>query len=127
MNQTPHRWFPIEAHSSGLPLINYLPENLAFAAARKFSRIAPMKNYSREAMLRGGIRGATEFEILRTIRKNSTHKPILLNPLNGDRIDLWHSRLSHNHKTYKLGIKYAMKLVKLVTGHTLTQNLTLAI
>jgi 2-polyprenyl-3-methyl-5-hydroxy-6-metoxy-1,4-benzoquinol methylase len=127
INQTPHRWFPIEAHSSGLPLINYLPESLAFAAARKFSRIAPMHNYSREEMLRGGIRGATEFEIMRTIRQNSSYNPILLNPLKGDRIDLWYSRLSPNYKTIKLVIKWAMKSVKSITGHTVIQNLTLAL
>lgn len=127
LNQTPHRWFPIETHSSGLPLINYLPDALAFAAARRFSRIAPMRGFTTEQMLRGGIRGATEFEILRTLRQNSKEKPILLAPVKGDRIDLWHSRLSPNHKTLKLGLKQLLKLVKLVTGQTLTQNLTLAI
>ena len=127
INQTPHRWFPVETHSSGLPLINYLPESLAFAAARKFSRVAPMQDHSSEKLLRGGIRGGTEFEIMRNIRKNSSFKPLLLKPRSGDRIDLWHSRLSPDYKTLKLGLKWAMKGVRLLTGQTLTQNLTLAI
>lgn len=128
INQTPHRWFPVESHSSGLPLINYLPESLAFPLAKRFSRIAPMKNYSREELLRGGIRGTTEFEIMRTLRKKSSHHPILLEPLNGgDRIDLWYSHLSPNYKAAKLLIKWMLKGVKFATGQVLTQNITLAI
>ena len=38
LNQTPHRWFPVEAHTSGLPLINYLPKSLALMAMRKFCK-----------------------------------------------------------------------------------------
>jgi hypothetical protein len=26
LNQTPHRYYPLEHHTTGLPLLNYLPE-----------------------------------------------------------------------------------------------------
>ncbi|HEU4801113.1 MAG TPA: class I SAM-dependent methyltransferase, partial [Gemmatimonadales bacterium] len=34
VNQTPHRWFPYEHHSTGLWGINYLPNGLAMRATR---------------------------------------------------------------------------------------------
>lgn len=40
VGQTPYRWFPLEMHTTGLPLINYLPDRLALAYARRFSRRA---------------------------------------------------------------------------------------
>ena len=39
--QTPYRWFPVELHTTGLPLINYLPDRLALACARRFSKRVP--------------------------------------------------------------------------------------
>src|SRR5687767_12764349 len=70
INQTPHRYYPVETHSTGLPLINYFPDKLAFFLARKWSRMRPMPDATSDELLRGGIRGATEFEILRIIDKN---------------------------------------------------------
>jgi hypothetical protein len=35
INQTPHRYFPIELHSTGLPFINYLPDRLAHGGCKK--------------------------------------------------------------------------------------------
>jgi SAM-dependent methyltransferase len=35
---TPNRWFPLETHSVGLPLIQWLPPRIAFAYARTFRR-----------------------------------------------------------------------------------------
>ena len=62
VNQTPDRRFPIEQHTTGLPLLNYLPDRLAFAAARRFSgRVADAA--SPESLLREGIRGGTPREI----------------------------------------------------------------
>jgi hypothetical protein len=35
---TPNRWFPLETHSVGLPLIQWLPPGLAYRYARAFRR-----------------------------------------------------------------------------------------
>jgi ubiquinone/menaquinone biosynthesis C-methylase UbiE len=68
LNQTPHRWFPIETHTSGLPLINYLPAPLARWAQIKLSRRS-FGTETWEQMLRRGIRGATVTEIVRNIQR----------------------------------------------------------
>lgn len=72
LNQTPHRWFPIEAHTSGLPLINYLPKSPALWAMRKFCKRSIAKASWTE-MLRAGIRGATVGEIMRNIQRIDPH------------------------------------------------------
>lgn len=68
LNQTPHRWFPIETHTSGLPLINYLPAAAAHRAVRRFSK-RQIRSYSWEQLLRAGVRGATVREIMGHIGK----------------------------------------------------------
>ena len=37
LNQTPHRYFPVEYHTTGLPLLNYLPDAVALRVARRLS------------------------------------------------------------------------------------------
>jgi hypothetical protein len=37
--ETPHRWFPVETHTTHLPLINYLPAPLAHKTARLSDRV----------------------------------------------------------------------------------------
>ena len=68
LNQTPHRWFPIETHTSGLPLINYLPDSLAFWAVRQFCKRI-VRSYTWDELLRAGVRGATVSEILRLLKR----------------------------------------------------------
>jgi 2-polyprenyl-3-methyl-5-hydroxy-6-metoxy-1,4-benzoquinol methylase len=131
INQTPHRYYPIETHSTGLPLINYLPDRLAFFLARKWSRMRPMPNATEDELLRGGIRGATEFEIMRVIENGSEFPPILLEPHLGgheDRLDLWHSRLNpHRWRKAKLLLKGGLKIIKAISGHVIVPYLTIAI
>src|SRR5205085_4362018 len=92
INQTPHRYSPIEMHTTGLPLINYLPDALAFSAARRFSkRINGDEDWT--ALLRAGIRGATTGEILRVLGARSA----LLEPQRGDHIALWYGKLSKRY------------------------------
>lgn len=67
LNQTPHRWFPIETHTSGLPMVNYLPGRLAMWAIQQFSPRV-VKSYSWEELLRAGVRGATVTEIMGHIK-----------------------------------------------------------
>ena len=106
LNQTPHRWYPIETHSTGLPLINYLPDRLAFAVARGFAR-SNTRGHTDQQLLRGGLRGATEREILGILAKTGHPAQLLVPQRDGcrDRIDLWHAHL--NRERYRR-IKAAM-------------------
>ncbi len=62
VNQTPDRRFPVEMHTTGLPLVNYLPLPLAVGAARRWSaRVGPRA--TTEELLRMGLRGGTPGEI----------------------------------------------------------------
>jgi len=130
LNMTPHRWFPIEHHTTGLPLLNYLPDKIAYSVTKKFSKRTD-PNESWEIFLRRGIRGGTENEILRILRDNSENKPILSEPSQKnlkDRIDLWYSQLNHkNHLAIKKSIKYSLKMIRVFTGATLVPNLALVI
>lgn len=99
INQTPYRYFPFEHHSTGLWFINYLPDGLTHLVARKFAKHDPAK-YDRaiqksllwEDHLRGGIRGATEWEIIRNLIQASSSKARILQPraeCARDRADYW--------------------------------------
>ncbi len=130
LNMTPHRWFPIEHHTTGLPLLNYLPDKIAYSVTKRFSKRTD-PNESWEIFLRRGIRGGTENEILRILRDNSENKPILSEPSQKnlkDRIDLWYSQLNHkNRLAIKKSIKYSLKMIRVFTGATLVPNLALVI
>ena len=94
INQTPFRWFPYEHHSTRLWFINYLPDSLACYAARHFSRRLARKGCSLTwaDLLEGGIRGATEREILRNLTARSGVRGAILQPSkNGyrDRAAYW--------------------------------------
>lgn len=128
IDQTPHRWFPFELHTTAFPLINYLPDGLAFAAARRFSkRLSP--GLSWEEMLREGIRGATESEIARFIPQDDS-VAVMLEPVRGglrDRIDLYYLNTNPDrHRTLKRIARTGIKALRSVTGVTLVPDLSLA-
>ena len=130
LNTTPHRFFPIEHHTTGLPLINYLPDKLAFAVTRNFSkRIDNTEPW--EMLLRRGIRGGTEHEILQILSRDSSDRASLLEPNKHglhDRIDLWYSALNPTRfRTIKRLLKSSIKGWRLITGMTLVPNLSLVI
>jgi SAM-dependent methyltransferase len=131
INQTPHRYFPIETHSTRLPLINYLPDALAFAAARRLAPASNAVGQTNEQLLRGGVRGATEREIRTRLASDKRFRPVLLEPIVPgcrDRIDLWYSRLSKTrYPRAKSALRHVLKVVRWTTGTVLTQNLTLAV
>ena len=133
VNQTPNRYFPVETHTTHLPLINYLPDQMALTVAHRFSKRVK-KNEPWEMLLREGIRGATEHEILELSRK-TCHCPVeLLEPSRmgfRDRIDLWYAmpafgldgRLAMLRPIFKL----AFKGLKLVSGVTFLPSFAIAI
>jgi SAM-dependent methyltransferase len=129
LDQTPYRWFPIEKHTTGLPLINYLPDRLTLYCSRRFSRrVSPDASWPE--LLRKGIRGGTTREIM-TILNREGRKAELLNPLRlGVRhhIDLWYHLSSSIRKPLvKKLMRWGFKIVKTVTGVTMIPTLSLAI
>jgi 2-polyprenyl-3-methyl-5-hydroxy-6-metoxy-1,4-benzoquinol methylase len=126
LNQTPHRYSPIEMHTTGLPMINYLPDGLALRMARRFSKRVKL-DADWEALLRMGVRGGTVREILAILA--TCGSPALLRPRSsvGDQIDLWYGKLSRHHAWLKKSIWVSLKILKTATGVELTPELALAI
>jgi SAM-dependent methyltransferase len=129
INQTPNRLFPIEHHTTGLPLLNYLPRSLARVAALRLSR-RTSGNESWETLLRRGIRGGTEGEIM-DLLSDVDASPVLIEPrADGirDRIDLWYAALSPRRlRRTKQSLRVLLKLIHHVSGYALVPNLSLAI
>jgi 2-polyprenyl-3-methyl-5-hydroxy-6-metoxy-1,4-benzoquinol methylase len=128
--QTPNRMCPLEGHTTGLPLLNYLPKPLAMRAARRFSNRI-QRTDSWENLLRQGIRGATERGILRNLSRNRAYQPMLLEPGKGgfrDRVDLWYSALNPDRRRFLKRIaRLTMKVTWYGAGITFMPNLTLVI
>jgi 2-polyprenyl-3-methyl-5-hydroxy-6-metoxy-1,4-benzoquinol methylase len=86
MTQTPNRFFPIEKHTTGIPFLNYLPDRVVLAMAHRLSKqVSPDESW--ETLLRRGIRGATEREIMNILRDNYHDSPALLKPGESDLCD----------------------------------------
>jgi ubiquinone/menaquinone biosynthesis C-methylase UbiE len=129
IDQAPNQMFPIELHTTGLPFINYLPDSIAHAAARRFSkRIDPGSSW--ESLLRQGIRGTTVEEVLGNIPA-ADGKPVLLEPNQTgmkDRVDLWYSNTNQaRHKMLKRSARYLIKAIYRATGSALIPDLAIAI
>jgi ubiquinone/menaquinone biosynthesis C-methylase UbiE len=138
LNGTPYRFSPIEFHTTGLPLINYLPDRLAFAIARRYSTRVTL-NESWNALLRRGIRGGSENEILGAISQ-SGGKPLRLSPTRlgcKDKIDLWYRSVETGYRNSDnklfFGIRksrllrYALKSFLKTTDIAFLDTITLAI
>jgi 2-polyprenyl-3-methyl-5-hydroxy-6-metoxy-1,4-benzoquinol methylase len=129
INQTPHRWFPIEHHTTRLPLINYLPDRLTGACARAFSaRVPPGTDWP--TLLRKGIRGATHASVMGTInapdRRGVSLKPTMYGMR--DHFDLWYgysNRLNPN-RLRRLA-RAAFKALYLMTGTILVPYISMAV
>ena len=115
INQTPFRWSPYEHHTTGLLAINYLPDWLACYVARNYSKFAKESNRACDwqGLLRHGVRGGTEREMLRNLQRNSEHRGAILLPTqNGlrDRSDYWLSATSSRHRGIKRLIAGAFRI-----------------
>ncbi len=132
LDETPHRYFPIESHTSGLPLINYFPDFLAHFCVKMFTQ-RDIHHDSWEELLRKGIRGGTSMEILSHIRQFDgraailqPHAPRIENPA-----DLWFEGYARHASGRSGAIKKLMRtplrILYRMTGIALVPYLSLAI
>jgi hypothetical protein len=130
VSETPHRYYPVEYHTTGLPLLNYVPSELAYALARRFSRRIPA-GVTWEQLLRDGVRGCTEGELLRILRTAGGGEPVLLAPRHlghHDQVDIWYSEsMARQPHRVKPAMRFGFKLVGRVTGADFVPTLYLAI
>jgi ubiquinone/menaquinone biosynthesis C-methylase UbiE len=130
LNQTPHRYYPLEYHTTGLPLLNYLPERAALPMARRLSRRV-RADRTWEELLRGGVRGATEGEIMRDLEGAGEGRPSLLRPSGlglRDQVDAWYSlSMSQRPRRLKRAMRVVFKAASRMTGSSFVPTLALAI
>jgi SAM-dependent methyltransferase len=107
---TPHRWYPIEFHTTGLPLVNYLPRAVARRLAHGRRGIASDESWP--SLLRRGIRGGSVREIRRLARGRAT-API---PRQGSYGSLWFETTTHRRL---VPVKALMSRVGIVPAVTL--------
>jgi 2-polyprenyl-3-methyl-5-hydroxy-6-metoxy-1,4-benzoquinol methylase len=130
ITETPHRWFFSERHTTGLPLLNYVPRAVALRAARRLSRrVDPTVSWP--DLLRAGIRGGTKREILRILASASNGGAAVLEPRRvgiDDQLDLWFSLSAPVGKARRKRLaKGVLKLVKRATGEEVVPDLCLAV
>ena len=103
INQTPNRWFPLEIHTTGgLPGLNFLPPWAAERLAKHFSEEVSA-DQSWDDLLRAGIRGATEREIMRLLPENEAE--LVRPPGIKDGIDIWYAQ-TQNRTSAKKRLTY---------------------
>jgi SAM-dependent methyltransferase len=116
VNQLPYRYYPMEHHTTGLPLVNYLPRRLALAASRRYSpRINADATWPE--LLRDGIRGGTAREVRRDLLRRGGEARMLTPATMDlhDHADLWYG-YSTQHQQRHLGLKRAMRVAFKVMG-----------
>jgi len=119
LTETPWRWFPIETHTTSRPLINYLPDRLALAVARRSGHYGPDLTWT--LALRHGIRGATVAEMIAcidaaagTIRQLTSDQPD-----SRDLLELWwwgESRHTRQKALAYQGLSWLRRLSGLVVS-----------
>jgi len=129
LNQTPYRFFPVEVHTTKLPLINYLPDGVALQVARKLSRRV-RSGESWESLLRRGIRGASVGEVIRNLPKEFG-LPLQLGPTRHgmqDQIDLWYEWSSESRKSISRSmLRTVLKIIKGATGVDMAPDVAIAV
>ena len=124
--ETPYRWNLVETHTTQLPLINYLPDKLTHWMACCFSKRVE-RNVSWETLLRLGIRGGSDSEILKRLQNGRNDIEFIEPSRNGvkDRVDLWLVGSRRPERLKRL-VKAAVRAVRALTGKTFVPNLCLA-
>jgi 2-polyprenyl-3-methyl-5-hydroxy-6-metoxy-1,4-benzoquinol methylase len=129
INQTPYRYFPFEHHTTGLWLVNYLPDWLSLFLARRLSKMNPDVNKSRDwnVHLRAGIRGGTEAEVLSNLSR-AAGRATVMQPRNLDRAAYWLSGTNpQRHQWLKRAIAWLFRLTDKLWGTVPSMNLDVAI
>lgn len=128
--QTPNRYSPIGTHVTRIPMVNFLPDGLAFYVGRW----AMKRNYGIDAdwerLLRGGFRGGTAHEI-KLILEETGNKPEFLpaKRLNvRDSIDIWDLTKDSSSMggLKKFAVEFC-RVFKTLTGKTIDPYINLAI
>jgi SAM-dependent methyltransferase len=128
VGETPHRYSPIEWHTTRLPLINYLPPPLALRAARAFSPRIPVTQ-SWEGLLRRGIRGGTRREIIGLCERAGV-RPIVIEPTRlglRDTFDLWYTLATDAPVWLRRIARQFLRGLQATTGITFTPHLAFAL
>jgi SAM-dependent methyltransferase len=126
----PHRWYPLEFHTTALPLLNYMPDWLALRVARRFAGLQ-RRGIARDArwddLLRSGIRGGTDREIVRNLRAGEEAEE--LQPIAyRDHVDLWYARsMARRPLPIKPVMRAAFTAITKLTGSTFVPSVTLAV
>ena len=128
VNQLPYRFYPVEAHTTGLPLLNYLPDRLAYKVAKRFSpRIEPGETWAN--LLRRGIRGGTERSVRRDLLRGGgdirTLTPTMMSLR--DHAELWYGySMQGRPHPMKRVMRTGFRAVSRVTGTPVAPGLSLA-
>jgi SAM-dependent methyltransferase len=110
----PSRWYPVEGHTTGLPLLAYLPDSVALRLAHRYSmRVRESESWPQ--LLRKGIRGGSLAQLRRIIRADCAEEPVVLHPLHaaGD-IAFWFTVTDTSKQ--RSALKRAMRRVIAVGG-----------
>lgn len=129
LDQTPYRWFPVEMHTTGLPLLNFLPDWLTLLCAHHFSKRI-RSDESWPELLRKGIRGGTVREIMGILNQRGRRAELLEPSRLGvrDRIGLWYRLSSSARKPLiKKFMMWSFRAIKALTGVTPVPMLSLAV
>jgi 2-polyprenyl-3-methyl-5-hydroxy-6-metoxy-1,4-benzoquinol methylase len=126
INQTPHLLYPLETHTTRLPLLNYLPDRVAFAVARRAGTV-PFDT-TNEELRRMGLRGSTVREIRRVldVGRSDFLAPSRLGLR--DQIDIWYAQsMRRNPRAVKKIVRMVMKGLYRMAGVELVPDLNVAI
>jgi 2-polyprenyl-3-methyl-5-hydroxy-6-metoxy-1,4-benzoquinol methylase len=138
INQTPYRYFPFEHHSTGLWFINYMPDGAAHWMARNFAKYDPSmhdpainQSPNWQTHLRGGIRGGTEWSMVRDLTSGKKSEAKILQPRADcarDRADYWLVRTGkERHRALKAGIAQFYRLTDKLLGTVPSINVDVVI
>lgn len=106
---TPHRWYPLEFHTTGLPLMNYLPSKAVMRLARRRRHIPSDESWP--SLLRRGIRGGS----VREIRSLARGRAVAPTPRQGSYGNLWFETTTHRRLVPVKALMSRLGLVPAVT------------
>jgi SAM-dependent methyltransferase len=131
VNQTPHRWFPRDTHSTGLWGINYMPDKVAHWYARRCGsrNLNVNRSIDWNVHLRGGLRGGSEQELMRLLTGGRRASATIMQPVAPglrDRADYWLSCTSPRLRSVKKEVAFFYRLTDRLFGTVPAVNLDVA-